>query len=250
MSQKNLFVVVLAALAAFAGIARAEDDGWVSLFDGKSIGTAWEIKSGFATYRVQDGAIVGKTAEGSGNTFLCTKKEYGDFELEFEVNVDDALNSGVQIRSKLKPVDHRGKSVGYGGRVYGPQVELEASPGQAGWVYGEATGLGWLSAEPNAPAGSWIIKPDGSVSVLSQDVNIAAEHNHMKNGEWNQVRIVAKGPQIQTWINGKKVGDYTSEEFYKDHKKGIIGLQVHGIKKGTGPYEVRWRNLRIKETKS
>ena len=28
---------------------------------------------------------------------------------------------------------------------------------------------------------------------------------------------------------------------------GFIGLQVHSIKKGTGPYEVRWRNIRIKE---
>jgi len=29
--------------------------------------------------------------------------------------------------------------------------------------------------------------------------------------------------------------------------KGFIGLQVHGIKRGTGPYEVRWRNIEIKD---
>ncbi len=246
MSQKILsFVVGLAALAV--GISYAQVGGWVSLFDGKSIGTDWEIKSGFATYRVQDGAIVGKTAEGSGNTFLCTKKEYGDFELEFEVNVDDELNSGVQIRSKLKPVDHKGKNVGYGGRVYGPQVEIESSPGQAGWIYGEATGLGWLSSEPSLQPGTWLIKPDGSVSVLSPGIKLEAEHEVMKNGAWNKFRIVAKGPRIQTWLNGKLVADLTHEEIYKQHKKGVIGLQVHGIKKGTGPYEVRWRNLRVKE---
>tara|TARA_R110002096_G_scaffold4501_43_gene21352 strand:+ start:1802 stop:2551 length:750 start_codon:yes stop_codon:yes gene_type:complete len=249
MSQKNLFAVVAGVVTlAVSGTAVAQD-GWVSLFDGKSIGTEWDIKSGFATYRVQDGAIVGKTAEGSGNTFLCTKKEYGDFELEFEVKVDDALNSGVQIRSKLKSVDHKGKTTGYGGRVYGPQVELEASPGQAGFIYGEATGLGWLSPEPGVPAGSWIIKPDGSVSVVSEGTKLEVAHTHMKNGAWNKIRIVAKGPQIQTWINGNMVADLTQEEIYKEHKKGIIGLQVHGIKKGTGPYEVAWRNLRIKETK-
>ena len=28
---------------------------------------------------------------------------------------------------------------------------------------------------------------------------------------------------------------------------GFIGLQVHGIGKGTGPYEVRWRNIQIKD---
>ena len=48
---------------------------------------------------VEDGVIVGTTAEGSPNSFLCTKKEYGDFVLEFETQNDPALNSGVQIRS-------------------------------------------------------------------------------------------------------------------------------------------------------
>ncbi len=246
MTQKNLSFVVGMAVIATAGISLAEDE-WVSLFDGKTIGTEWEIKSGFATYRVEDGAIVGKTAEGSGNTFLCTKKEFGDFELEFEVKVDDELNSGVQIRSKLKEVDDKGKKVGYGGRVYGPQVELESSPGQAAWIYGEATGLGWLSSEPSIPAGTWMIKPDGGVSVLSEGIAFVGAHDYMKNNAWNKIRVVAKGPQIQTWVNGNMVADLTHEEIYKEHNKGVIGLQVHGIKKGTGPFEVRWRNLQIKE---
>jgi hypothetical protein len=30
---------------------------------------------------------------------------------------------------------------------------------------------------------------------------------------------------------------------------GFIGLQVHGIKKGSGPYEVRFRNLALRELK-
>jgi hypothetical protein len=69
----------------------------------------------------------------------------------------------------------------------------------------------------------------------------------MKNGDWNSYRIVAKGPRIQTFINGKPVADLTHEAIYKSHPKGFIGLQVHGIKKGTGPYSVAWRNIRIKE---
>ena len=60
----------------------------------------WTQKNGTATYRVEDGTIVGKTNEGSPNSFLCTDKDYSDFELTFEVKVDDELNSGVQIRSK------------------------------------------------------------------------------------------------------------------------------------------------------
>lgn len=34
------------------------------------------------------------------NTFLATKKTYGDFILEFDFKIDDGLNSGVQLRSE------------------------------------------------------------------------------------------------------------------------------------------------------
>lgn len=219
--KTTTFLSTAAALMAvsLAPSLQAED-GWVSLFDGKSI-EGWTIKSGKATYEVKDGAIHGVTAEGSPNTFLCSEKEYGDFELEFEVKVHDALNSGVQIRSQLKDID-KDK---YGGRVFGPQVEIESSPGQAGYIYGEATGLGWLSEEPKDKTHS---------------------HKHVKNGKWNKFRIVAKGPRIQTWINGEKVADLTHPEIYESHPKGFIGLQVHGIGKKPGPYDVWWRNLRIK----
>jgi hypothetical protein len=49
---------------------------------------------------VENGTIIGTTVEGSPNTFL-TKGLFKDFELQFEVKVDDQLNSGVQVRSHL-----------------------------------------------------------------------------------------------------------------------------------------------------
>src|SRR6185436_16674553 len=112
-------------VAAFVMFAALQEDGWVALFDGKSI-EGWEVKGGTAAYRAEDGCIVGKTTEGSPNSFLCTKKLYGDFELKFEVKVDDDLNSGVQIRSAARP----------DGVVNGPQVEI-AINGTAGFIYGE-----------------------------------------------------------------------------------------------------------------
>ena len=150
------------------------------------------------------------------------------FELEFEVKVDDGLNSGVQIRSKLKGVDGKNS---YGGRVFGPQVEIESGPGQSGFIYGEATGLNWLSPEPKS------------------DDKSKKQHDHFKNGQWNKYRIVAKGANIKVWINETAICDLTHEEIFKSHPKGLIGLQVHGIKKGSGPFEVRWRNLKIKPLK-
>jgi hypothetical protein len=126
------------------------------------------------------------------------------------------LNSGVQIRSRT-----RGGTPD--GRVNGPQIEIEASPGESGYVYGEGTDRGWLTPENR-------LKTD----------------SHLKNGEWNRYQIVAQGPRIQTWINGQKIEDLTDEPIFKTHPKGFIGLQVHSIRKGDGPFEVAWRNIRIR----
>lgn len=232
---------LILAVAAFAvsstlslPLFSAEGE-WIPLFDGKTL-NGWKPSTvGTAKYTVADGSIRGETVEGSPNTFLLSEAQYGDFELEFEVKVHDSLNSGVQIRSREKTEADLSKSGKDGkpakdlARFFGPQCEIEASPGQAGYIYGEATGLGWLSPEPQQ-------KPEAS-------------HSHMKNGEWNSFRIVAKGPRIQTFINGQAVADLKHEGIYQTHPKGHIGLQVHGIKKGTGPYEVAWRNLRIRELK-
>jgi hypothetical protein len=57
------------------------------------------------------------------------------------------------------------------------------------------------------------------------------------------VRCVGKS--IKTWVNDVPVADLVDEKSGKS--SGFIGLQVHGIAKGTGPYEVRWRNIYLKD---
>lgn len=72
-------------------------------------------------------------------------------------------------------------------------------------------------------------------------------HDEFREDEWNSYHIVAFGDTIETWINGKQISDLTHEERYKTHPRGFIGLQVHGIGRGQGPYEVRWRNLKLRD---
>jgi len=199
-------------------LAAGETAGWVDLFDGQTL-KGWTQRNGTATYRVEDGAIVGKTSEGSPNSFLCTDKRYGKFELTFEVMVDDSLNSGVQIRSHTRGNDPNG-------RVNGPQVEIEASGpsgAHAGYIYGEAAG-GWMTPEDKL-----------------------VPHKHFKDGQWNAFRVLAVGPTIKVWINDVMISDLTHAEKYKTHPEGFVGLQVHGVGAGAGPFEVRWRNLKIRE---
>ncbi len=193
---------------------QADDHGLVELFNGKNL-DGWTQRNGTATYRVDGDMIVGTTNEGSPNSFLCTDKRYGDFELMFEVKVDSALNSGVQIRSQTKD-DNPSE------RVNGPQVEI-ATNGTAGYVYGEAAG-GWMT-------------PD----------DVRKPHQYFKDGEWNSYHVIAMGPNIQVWLNGKHVSDLTHQERFETHPNGFIGLQVHGIGAGQGPFEVRWRNIKLRD---
>ncbi|MFT5130964.1 MAG: hypothetical protein ACI8W8_004597 [Rhodothermales bacterium] len=133
------------------------------------------------------------------------------------------------MRSKLRVDEKKDLAKQYNGRVYGPQVEIEKSPGQSGFIYGESAG-GWQSPEPKSK--------DKAVST----------HSHFKNEGWNTYRIVANGRKIQTWINGNAVADLDyDEKRYKDNSEGFIGLQVHGVGGNSTPMSVRWKNIYIKQ---
>lgn len=206
-------------ISASAAVMRVKADeppqpgteAWKPLFNGENL-QGWAQKNGTARYTVEEGVIVGRTTIGSPNSFLCTERDFRNFELSFEVKVDEGLNSGVQLRSKsLASVKN--------GRVHGPQVEIESSPGEAGYIYSEGTGRNWLSQ--------------------TQPIKDA-----YKNGQWNHYLVRAVGPRLQTWLNGQKIEELSDEE---SSQEGFIGLQVHGIAKDEGPFEVRWRNIQIRE---
>ena len=225
---KNLLLSILMLLLISSSAAAGE---WIDLFDGETL-KGWSIHSGYANYRVEEGAIVGTAVKGSPNTFLCTDKEYGDFILEFEVKCDPRLNSGVQVRSRIaknpmffmfrRPDGRPRQRVVPPDRVYGYQVEIaSAETGTSGGIYDEAR-RGFFLAD------------------VSKD---PAAKKAFKDNQWNKYRIKCKGSSIKTWINGVPCAELRDSM----DTKGIIGLQVHGLGRNFFPYHVCWRNLRIRE---
>jgi len=225
---KNLFFSML-MLSLVTTSAMAGE--WKDLFDGQTL-NGWSIHSGYAKYRIEDGAIVGTAVKGSPNTFLCTNKEYGDFTLEFEVKCDPRLNSGVQIRSQIAkdpmffvfrgPDGRPRQHLVPPDRVYGYQVEIaSAETGTSGGIYDEAR-RGFFLADLTD-------KSDARKAF--------------KDDRWNKYRIECKGSSIKTWVNEVPCVDLRDSM----DAKGIIGLQVHGLGRNFFPYQVRWRNLRIRE---
>ncbi len=205
----------------------AQEEGWLKLFNGKDL-DGWVQKGGAAKYRIEEGVIVGSSVPNTGNSFLCTSKDYGDFTLELEFKVHDGLNSGVQIRShafdEAKTIDVDGKTIKIpAGRVHGYQVEID--PSERAWTAGiyDESRRGWLN---------------------DLKANEAAR-KAFKHNDWNTLRIECKGDSIKTSLNGVPAADL------KDSMtpKGFIALQVHGVKDKSEPMEVRFKNIKIKESK-
>lgn len=188
---------------------------WTAPFDGKSL-NGWSPRGGKATFSVEEHAIVGTTAPNTPNTFLVSEKPYANFELLLEVKQDPSLNSGIQFRSSIE-----GGLANREGRVVGYQFELDPSErSYSGGIYDEAR-RGWLYPLIDAPYARAAFKPN----------------------DWNQVRIVANGPIVRTWINGVPAACIHDDLA----RTGHIGLQVHDVGNDTTPRMVHFRNIRIRE---
>lgn len=209
-----------------AACSQANEAGWQHWFADGSLAD-FDIVSGTATYVVEDGVLIGTTVDGSPNTFLVTKQPSKDFELLFEVNVDDELNSGVQVRSHIFQEGDEAPEGGKllpAGRLYGPQCEI-AINGTAGNFYDEARRGTW-----------WSLLTD-TEAMRTPEAQAAFE-----KGEWNAYRIVVEGDHYRSWINGVPTADFRQPH----DPEGHIGFQVHGIRQGDGPYQVRWRNVKFR----
>lgn len=214
--MKAKLILVPLILMMFIPVASSQSD-WVQLFNGKHLKN-WEILNGNAPFEVENGTIVGTSILNSPNTFLATKKKYTNFILEYEIKMDEGLNSGVQIRS------HSTKEYN-NGRVHGPQIECEDTKrGWAGGIFDEAR-KGWrYPLEYNEPARS-----------------------AFKKGEWNTFKVVAWENHIMTWVNGVPAANLVEEAV----ETGFIALQVHSIgRENQAGKKIRWKNIRIKEMTS
>ena len=204
--------IAFTLVALLATVAQGQD--WQVLVEGDDL-TRWNRLGGEATYTASNGEVIGTTVLRTPNTFLATKKAYGDFALSVEVLVDPEINSGIQIRSESKP-DYMN------GRVHGYQVEVDPSPrAWSGGVYDEAR-RGWL---------------------YPLSLNEACRRA-FKVEEWNHYYIEAIGPSIRTWVN-----DVPCAALYDDlTPTGFIALQVHSVSgENMAGREVRWRNIRLIE---
>ena len=229
----------LSAALAFSSFA-AENEGWISLFDGKTL-NGWKVVGGENKFVVENGVIKGEGVPSTCgiNTFLMADKEYGDFDFKVEFLCENA-NSGVQFRSAMREKydpkwDWNPFKEGLH-KVYGYQAEITPDGANAGRIYDEErrgyrNGIIWLDTG-------------------TPQKRLAAAMASFKKGDWNEMRVRCEGVHVQTWLNGNPVADLYDEM----STRGLLGLQVHlqgPAKDGETfvPGVVRFRNPRIRELK-
>lgn len=189
--------------------------GFSWLFDGKTL-DGWE--GNIEYFRIEEGAIVAGNLKNDipHNEFLCTKKTYSDFELRLEAKLRGVGdNAGVQFRTKRLPNTTE---------VSGYQCDVGTAWNRSVWacLYDESRRNKLLADAPAEKSAGWT-----------------------KKGEWNELRIVAKGDKIELYLNGNLSVDYTEKD-PKIERSGIIGLQIHS----GPPTEALYRNIQIKELTS
>jgi hypothetical protein len=247
-----------AILGIFAGCGRretaksvsaksvsAKSDSAKNLFNGKDL-TGWEGLPSF--WSVSDGAITGQTTPENtlkANTFLVYKDaQPANFELNFKFrltpnNEKKQANSGVQYRSKV--LNAETFSVG------GYQADIDSTGRYAGMLYeekgrgilmgpGEKIKVGPTVEDPNTKKKKTEVqKLDGA----TPPAEILAVY---KLGEWNDFKVIANGPHLQHFLNGKLTADVTDGDPTLAPTSGFIALQLH-----TGPpMTIQFKDIQLK----
>ncbi|MDK2837781.1 MAG: hypothetical protein PWR15_850 [Bacteroidota bacterium] len=175
----------------------------VDLFNGVDL-KGWEIY-GTEKWYVDNGLLVCESGPDKQYGYLATREYYDDFDLTVDFKQLANGNSGVFFRSFIEP----------GLIINGWQVEVAPKGMDTGGIY-ESYGRGWLVQIPDE------------------------KENILKPGDWNTLRILVKGDNVKTWLNGEQMVDLSDAQIGK--AQGRIALQIHD----GGGIKVQWKNLKLK----
>lgn len=238
MSTKfTLPLLLLAAVLA----APAAEDGFVPLFDGKTL-SGWTGMRGnplpTQSWAIEDGAI--RTRQDGSGGDLRTVAAYTDFDLRFEWKIAERGNSGIKYNVQEEWINFRFRP------DWPEEKKLRARRGAIGFEYQIADDSIFDRSRPD-----WAKSATGALYLLQW-----AEEKPLKPvGEWNESRIVVRGNHAEHWLNGRKLFELEmgSRELLDRVEKTKFRQAPGYGRKGSGPIvlthhgtPVWYRNLRIR----
>ncbi|SRR6266540_906575 len=195
---------------------KEKNEGWILLFDGKTL-NGWMTSGGKPSkVPVEDHSI---NPHGCGDYMMVYQKPVGDFILSLDFMISKSCNSGIFIRtSSLTPMP--GKDVGFNGIEVAIDDTRTAGFVDTGALYD-------------------LVKPKSNAMKRSADGDAAGQWNHAVIAcERNLISVELNGElvtkmDLDEWMEKGKRPDGSRHKFddtaYRDHpRKGYLGLQDHG----------------------
>ncbi len=244
----NVLVVAFIAAACGSQTTPATDDGFVQIFDGKTL-DGWSGDT--VLWRVENGHLVGEITPDNllkKNSFIVwTEGEPSDFELKAEVRITETGNSGINYRSvRFTEIPNA---------LRGYQADIDGRNNYTGQNYEERgrTTLAYqgehavVTSQPN-PDEEGSLRANITKNMwLTRETNRFATQDSLrtliKTGDWNEIHIIAKGNRLQHYVNGTLLSDVIDNDEINRKMSGLLGVQVH-----VGPpMKVEYRNIKLKE---
>jgi len=192
--------VLALAVAAVSNAEAAAPERWTTLFNGKDL-SGWASPTPNAQWRVEQGVLVGQSDEKLTGSMLLTEKKYGDFVFETDVRWEGDPDSGIFIRT--------------------PALQVQ---------------IGTSISQKRDLTGSFYIPKKG----YPEELQAKEAAKYLKRGDWNTIRVQAKGDTFTVSINGHPVSKMTDAQYAAP---GPIGVQIHQKLK----MKVEFRNIRVSE---
>lgn len=199
MKKSNLMLLVVAAICGVLGSCRSQANALAEskmksdqdeiLFNGRDL-TGWEPRGDGKWSVDKEGNLVIENGDRKEYGYLCTSKDYKDFDLTLEFKQESNGNSGLFFHSFIEGFN----------KVHGWQCEVAPKGNDTGGIY-ESYGRGWLQQIPDE------------------------KENVLKEGEWNTLRLRVEGNHVQTWLNGVPMADLEDELI--GNTTGRLMLQIH-----------------------
>jgi hypothetical protein len=208
--MRYLSALTVAALVTLAGASLpAQQGGWVSLFDGKTL-DGWKVGENAASFKVENGAIV-VNGERAHLFYVgpVGKHDFKNFEFKADVMTTPGSNSGIYFHTTYQ-------EGGWPSKGYEVQVNnSHTDPKRTAGLYG-------IKDNMEAPA---------------------------KDGEWFTMQIVVQGKHVTTSVNGKTIADYTepdNAERPADMKERLISSGTFALQGHDPKSKVFVKNIMVK----
>lgn len=208
-----------------------DETGFELIFDGKTL-DGWE---GDPTYwRVENGSLVGEVTPETllkRNSFIIWRGGTPtDFELKVEYRVSEKGNSGINYRSEEV------EDTPFALRGY--QLDIDGANKYTGQNY-EERGRTFLALRGDFSRAD----ADGVSRIIGSVGDKDALAGFVRNGNWNQVHLIARGNTFIHMVNGQMMSVVVDDDRERRKSGGLIGVQVH-----VGPpMKIEYRNFRLKK---